>query len=259
MAWRAHHLGMALPAPKELSLGRLNDISTPLWQIINLVSPSHLEAFEELIREFSEKRREERAATIEGEVIKALLELDSKVEDEKLAVSVIADKVNEKRKDFHKESSINIGKVMRRLNFKLAPSHKEKRSYLYDTGLIQRLASEYGLADAYTPSDYPSQVSQVSPQIQKTVSTGTDGTDGTLFSTKGKEVNARLPDGRLLNWPWLFSIWDDIGRPVIHVGPSDNLFNLSPVSPDGLSPERLQSVVTWIEEHSKKRMPEPND
>jgi hypothetical protein len=41
---------------------------------------------------------------------------------------------------------------------------------------------------------------------------------------------------------------------MIHVGLGDNLFNLSASSPDGLSPERLQSVVTWIEEHSKKMM-----
>jgi len=255
VSWRAHNLDTQLPEPNELTLGRLNDIANPLWQIISLVSPSHLMAFEELVQEFSHKRREERAVSVEGELIRALLDLDGEVVDDKLTVSMITDKVNERRRDHDKVSSIHIGKVLRRLNFKLAGSHKEKRSYLYDTVLVQRLAIEYGLADTSTPSDYPSQVSQASPQIQEIVSTGTDGTDGTLFCTKERTRDVKLLDGRLLNWAWVFSTWHNLGRPMIHVGPGDNLFNLSPVSPNGLSPERLLSVVMWIEEHSKKMMP----
>jgi len=256
VAWRAHNLEIQLPEPKELTPGRLNDIAAPLWQIISLVSPSHLMAFEELVQDFSHKRREEKSVSIEGEVIRALLELEGDVTDGKIAVSMVTDKVNERRRDHDKVSSIYIGKVLRRLNFKIAGSHKEKRSYLYVTELIKRLACEYGLADTSTPSDYPSQVSQASPQIQEVVSTGTDGTDGTLFSTKERTISVKLLDGRPLNWAWVFSTWHNLGRPMIHVGSGDNLFNISPVSPDGLSPERLLNVVTWIEEHSKKKMSE---
>ncbi len=35
-------------------------MAKPLWQIINLVSPTNLETFEELTGELGEKRREER-------------------------------------------------------------------------------------------------------------------------------------------------------------------------------------------------------
>jgi ribonucleotide reductase beta subunit family protein with ferritin-like domain len=263
VAWRARHLGLELPAPKELTLGRLNDITTPLWQIINLVSPSHLMLFEELIQEFSEKRREEKAVSIEGEVIKALLDLENEGKDGKLLVSMITDKVNEKRRDRDKVSSIYIGKVLRRLNFKLAGSHKEKRSYIYDTGLIQRLSIEYGLADTYTPSDYPSQASQVSPQIDNTSVEG-DGWDGKDTYTEGA-YSARadtnlvpcLSNGRVVNWQWCQSTWDRLGRPVIHAGDNDNIFDLSPILyPERLSPKRLEGIVSWLENHSGEKMHE---
>ncbi len=169
VAWRAHNVGIKLPEPKELIAGRLNDMAKPLWQIINLVSPTNLEPFEELTRELSEKRREERGASIEGEVLKALIELENKVENGKLAVSDITEKVNEDCRVSYKESTTYIGKVLRRLNFKPAGKHGKGRGYIYDPVLLKRLANEYGISD-YMHSDYPSQasqVSQVSPQIEK--------------------------------------------------------------------------------------------
>jgi hypothetical protein len=46
-----------------------------------------------------------------------LKELDSQIEDGKIEVDMITDRVNQGRKDLHKESSRYIGKVLRRLGF----------------------------------------------------------------------------------------------------------------------------------------------
>lgn len=177
VAWRAHNLGMKLPEPKELASGRLNDIAKPMWQIINLVSSPNIEVFEKFIGDLSDKRREERGASIEGEVIKTLMELESKAEDGKLAVSDITGKVNEGRSDPYKKSTTYIGKVLTRLNFEPARHHGGGRSYIYDAALLDRLASEYGVTDDMH-SDYPSQASQVSPQIQKNPIKGDRGDGG---------------------------------------------------------------------------------
>jgi len=163
-AWRAHFLlnKVTLRQPPDFPAGRLNDIAAPLWQIIKLVSPSCCHIFEDFVRECHESRREGKASTIEAEVIKALLELKDEVEDGKIEVDRITDKVNDERKDFHKESARYIGKVLRRLGFQPSRKHASKRRYYYDVELLDNLAVEYGLSDA--PADLMSPMSPTSPQ-----------------------------------------------------------------------------------------------
>jgi hypothetical protein len=182
LAWRAHFLieKLALPSPPQFPMGRLNDIAVPLWQLIKLVSPSHCPQFEDIINEFTEKRRQGKSSTLEGEVIKALLELDSQIEDGKIEVDLITDTVNQGRKDFHKESSRYIGKVLRRLGFQFSRKHASKRRYYYDAELLSNLATEYGLSD--TPPDLTSLTSPTSPQIRKNQLQGDMGDDGDAFS-----------------------------------------------------------------------------
>jgi len=182
LAWRAHFLldKLALPSPPQFTMGRLNDIAVPLWQIIKLVSPYHCPHFVELVQEFNEKRRQGKASTLEGEVIKVLLDLQSSVEDGKIEVDLITDRVNQGRNDFHKESSRYIGKVLRRLGFQLSRRHASKRRYCYDVELLSRLAAEYGLSD--TPSDLSSQTSQLSPQLSEIQLQGDVGDKGDAFS-----------------------------------------------------------------------------
>jgi hypothetical protein len=65
----------------------------------------------------------------------------------------------------------------------------------------------------------------------------------------------RLPDGRLLDWKWCMDTWDKIGRPVIHAGDNDNIFDLSLfLYAEKLSPKRLEGIVIWLEEHSGEMM-----
>ncbi len=182
LAWRAHFLldKLALPLPPQFPMGRLNDIAIPLWQIINLVSPSHCPQFEELVQEFNEKRRQGKSSTLEGEVIKALLDLQSAVEDGKIEVDLITDKVNQERSDLHKESSRYIGKVLRRLGFQLSRRHASKRRYCYDLELLNHLTAEYGFSD--TPLDFTSQTSQSSPQLVESQLQGDVGDKRDAFS-----------------------------------------------------------------------------
>jgi hypothetical protein len=180
LAWRAHFLidKLAFPSPPQFPMGRLNDIAIPLWQLIRLVSPSHCPQFEELVQEFNEKRRQGKSSTLEGEVIKALLELGSQIEDGKIEVDMITDRVNQGRKDFHKESSRYIGKVLRRLGFQFSRKHASKRRYYYDAELLSNLSMEYGLSD--TPPDLTSLTSPTSPQIRKNQLQGDMGDDGDI-------------------------------------------------------------------------------
>ena len=70
--------------------------------------------------------------------------------------------------------------------------------------------------------------------------------------------STRLPDGRLLNWPWCLSAWGKLGRPVVPTVTSAGrftIFNLDIIFyPEQFEPERLQALVTWLEVHSGKGM-----
>jgi len=105
-----------------------------------------------------------------------LKELDSQIEDGKIEVDTITDSVNQGRKDFHKESSSYIGKVLRRLGFQFSKKHASKRRYYYDIELLNHLTAEYGLSD--TPPDLTSLMSPTSPQIRKNQLQGDMGDDG---------------------------------------------------------------------------------
>ena len=197
LAWRAHFLidKLALPLPPQFPMGRLNDIATPLWQLIKLVSPSHCPQFEDIINEFTEKRRQGKSSTLEGEVIKALLELGDQVEDGKIEVDKITDKVNQGRNDFHKESSSYIGKVLRRLGFQFSRKHASKRRYYYDVELLNHLTAEYGLRD--TPPDLTSPLSPPSPQIGKNQLQGDMG-DGRDVKTEPVSIPEEVTTEELL-------------------------------------------------------------
>jgi len=107
-----------------------------------------------------------------------LKELDSQIEDGKIEVDTITDSVNQGRKDFHKESSSYIGKVLRRLGFQFSKKHASKRRYYYDIELLNHLTAEYGLSD--TPPDLTSLMSPTSPQIRKNQLQGDMGDDGDI-------------------------------------------------------------------------------
>lgn len=114
----------------------------------------------------------------------------------------------------------------------------------------------------YAEASHPSQVSQkegATTNVRDTCDTcdGSTHTVNKKDSTKAtSSATLRLPDGRVVNWAWCLSIWDSIGRPVIHAGDNDNIFDLSLfLFPERVSPKRLGGIVSWLEEHSGEKMP----
>jgi len=86
-----------------------------------------------------------------------------------------------------------------------------------------------------------------------------DSPDSHLATKTGElaKTPLQLPDGRVVNWAWCLTTWHKLGRPVIHVGDRDNIFDLSLyLYPEKISPQRLLGIVNWLQTHSKERMPE---
>ncbi|MBA7579244.1 hypothetical protein ES708_21113 [subsurface metagenome] len=71
---------------------------------------------------------------------------------------------------------------------------------------------------------------------------------------KKRGVVLRGPDGRVIDWLWCLSTWDKLGRPVVYAGPGDPFYDLSLyMYPERLSPQKLQGIAAWLEEHSGER------
>lgn len=69
---------------------------------------------------------------------------------------------------------------------------------------------------------------------------------------KKRGVVLRGPDGQIVDWPRCLSTWDKLGRPVVYAAPEDPFYDLSLyMYPERLSPQKLQGIVTWLEEHNE--------
>lgn len=98
-AWRFKVMGKPLPMVEPISgiNGRLWDISKPLFQVCQMVSPAHLDILKGAILEIAGQRREEKQETIEGQIISIIDKLSPKELPEwTVSVEKILDRVNEK-------------------------------------------------------------------------------------------------------------------------------------------------------------------
>lgn len=72
-----------------------------------------------------------------------------------------------------------------------------------------------------------------------------------LAHHRKRGVVLRGPDGRVIDWPRCLSTWDKLGRPVVYAAPGDPFYDLSLYFyPEKLSPQKLQGIAAWLEEHS---------
>lgn len=75
-----------------------------------------------------------------------------------------------------------------------------------------------------------------------------------LVYHRKRGVILRGTNGRIIDWLWCLSTWDKLGRPVVYAAPRDPFYDLSLYFyPEKLSPQKLQGIITWLEEHSRER------
>lgn len=140
----------------------------------------------------------------------------------------------------------------RRLGNRFERKHTEVGAIYQGVGLA---SGADGFLTDFEPTDKNQEVfSQMNPRVRKNGKIPPES-----VSTHENETNPSatfLPDGRRLDWQWCLSTWSKVGKPIVHVGDKDNIFDLSMILyPKKLSSERLQRIVSWLEEHSDEKMP----
>ena len=94
VAFRARHLGTALPEFEKRTSGRLGDITHPLLRVAKLFPDVALIPLHTLIEILETERKGLQSETLPGRIAKALYDLQKDVQKDRLRVKKVADKVN---------------------------------------------------------------------------------------------------------------------------------------------------------------------
>jgi hypothetical protein len=192
-AWRAGVMGQPLPEVDVIPGigGRLWDISKPLFQVCQMVSPAHLDTLKGAILEIAGQRREEKQETIVGQIVSIIYNLSPKELPEwTVSVEKILDRVNEKRAEGHKVTSQYLGKKLRAIGFNTRKVHGYAEVKL-TKGYFDIFLNQYGLAAKNTDGEYQKETLPNSTTLKNSMISETY--PGRELGENGGECQETLP------------------------------------------------------------------
>ena len=98
-------------------------------------------------RDYEHMWREERGATIEAEIVRALIQARNEVKGVKLPVKVVADILNMDRSEHERFLSKTVIGFLTSLGFRKTRMGGGRAAIIYDTKLLERRAGQFGLLD----------------------------------------------------------------------------------------------------------------
>jgi hypothetical protein len=160
VAFRTRYLEAGLPRPPRLAQARLGDIVHPLATIVQIMAPQHFDRFRVLIRGIEADRLSDRAATLEGRILEAMLGLTGEVEAGKLGVATITDAINEGWPEKWHKTKESVGRKLKAIGLTKGRLTGGAMAVEYDAPKVNRLAQRYGVR---LPPVEPSLPSEPSP------------------------------------------------------------------------------------------------
>ncbi|MBI4186288.1 MAG: DUF3854 domain-containing protein [Chloroflexi bacterium] len=251
---------------------RLQEILIPLKAMLN-GDRSMAEALAGFVHRLQERLYTRRRESYDGKVLAAIVELHD--EGTALTSQNIAEHISQTDDEAADLSADKVGRVTKKLGFIKERVGKERQRILrWDEERVNKLASLYGLQ--HQPSVSPPEVVKVSlvsapdtkqadtielglakcpPKCPPNSEAGPDVTADTK-DTSDTILDTENHDRYL---PWLgmtvedaLSIWQEAGRPIIHLGPGENCFDLERMLSSGAINERhLTTVREWLEERQR--------
>jgi len=191
VAFRARHLGEALPDTVKPASGRLGDILKPIIQVIKLVKPDREPEMLELINQIQIERKEEKSDSNEARILTALNNLEDEVEDGLLSIKLITEQYNESVKERYQASTKTIGWRLKSLGFK-----KRRRNngmhIKWDERLILQLCERFGLNEIYqTTLDDEEKQHKLHQQHLSNKDRGSSGEDLSEVSTDNSKTTPK--------------------------------------------------------------------
>jgi len=258
---------------------RLQEILIPLKAMLN-GDGAMVEALAGFVHRLQENLYYRRKESLEGKVLMALLELHD--EEMELSAKNIADRIAQSDEDSD-VTSRKVGWIVKKLGLvKERVGKNRQRLIRWDQERVQRLSRTYGLpmplertsetsalsatamemADDVGPGgkDCPSECppdSEASPTYEADETDNADnlcedtGTELGIRPAAGEETDP-LEDFFHMRRDEVVAVWEEAGKPVIHLGPGENCFGLDKLlSHRDINERHLEAVRKWLEERQR--------
>jgi hypothetical protein len=264
---------------------RLQEILIPLKAMLN-GDQSMAEALADFVRRLQRTLFSRRRDSQTGRVLAAIIELHE--DDEELSAKKIADKANEMDEEAASLTTEKVGWLTKKLGLeKTRVPRCGRRVICWDDERIARLVSMYGLnLESSLSHDKPSHPSPPSPIALELgeglvlplkpspkpslasltpESEGSDGGEGFSKDKGNQEIVADIIDGGSsptaealgMSIEQALSVWTKEGKPVIHLGPGENCFDLEKLLSHRHVHERhLAAVKEWLAKKTGPRQAE---
>ncbi|MBA7491439.1 hypothetical protein ES702_01985 [subsurface metagenome] len=137
--FRATFLHKELPESEPVARRRLNEILTPLYQILLLVDPERKEEFKKIVKRLTKAREEEEGMTLEAEIIKEILNYEEETTSKQFLTVEIVRRLNEDRFEKDKLSNMLVSLRIKRMGFRKIRLQNGKMGFDIDPELLERL------------------------------------------------------------------------------------------------------------------------
>lgn len=149
VAWRARTIDQPLPKIRPIPgiIGRLWDITEPLFQVCLLVCPDNWDNLKRVIIEFARGRTQEKQATLAGEIVGILndLSVPEPVQNWSVELDEIVTHLNKHRPEDKKLTSRYVGQRIKALSLRKTKGGEHSRTIIeLSRGELNTLLEQFG-------------------------------------------------------------------------------------------------------------------
>jgi hypothetical protein len=246
---------------------RLQEILIPLKVMLN-GDASMVHSLATFIHRLQERlfvRRRESAA---GRVLAAIIELHQ--EGEELSAKSIAERVSELDDEAPELTVQKVGRLTARLGFDKRKDPSSRRALIrWDEERVARLISVYGLNnlatlsqqktfecfETFAPDSEPA--SKVSPKDSTTSTETSDKTfalkptfepkDTKVSKVSSEDIKPDVEQSLGMTVEQALAVWSKAGKPVVHLGPSENCLDMERLLRNSeVNPRHLPVIRDWL-------------
>jgi len=165
IAFRARHLGGALPEVGKPMPGRLGDILKPLLQVVALAQPDHVSTMQELFRDLQKARLAQKAESLDAQILLAVQDCGQLATDGLIPVGDIVDHMNKEKSDKERLTTQKVGRRLVALGFERTRTGRNYAAILNDPDRLARVMATYGLQETPQTPQTPGPLSHNDLQV----------------------------------------------------------------------------------------------
>ncbi len=140
--FRADYLDKTLAQTGQVARRRLNEIMTPLYQILMLIAPKREGEFKKTVQKIERNKGEEEGMSLEAEIVEAIIKYQQDTNGNAFLTTELVSRLNTDRNDKEKLSERLVGMRVKRLGFEKARFTKG-RGFKIKAELLKMLALRF--------------------------------------------------------------------------------------------------------------------